>query len=184
MGAIAGRRYDYPETAAGVRWRVSLQLSGNVGMNLIGSRHIQRFEVSLKGFIIRDGRALFLREADSGYWEIPGGRIDAGEEWVPHADVLAREVREELGAEIRIAFGESAVSWTRQRPSDGVFLFILARIGVIVSGEPRLSPEHWEMAWLDRSAARHLAFPPSSSYPEAIERLWDLADGACAGRAR
>ncbi len=151
-------------------------------MNLTGARHIQRFEVSLKGFIVRDGRALFLREADSGYWELPGGRIDAGEEWVSHADVLAREVREELGVEIRITFGESAVSWTRQRPSDGVFLFILARIGAIFDGEPCLSPEHSEMTWLDRSAARALAFPPSSSYPEAIERLWDLADGARIGR--
>jgi 8-oxo-dGTP pyrophosphatase MutT (NUDIX family) len=150
-------------------------------MTLSDERHIQRFEVSLKGFIVRDGRALFLREADSGYWEIPGGRIDAGEEWVPHADVLAREVREELGTEIRIAFGKTAVTWTRQRPSDGVFLFILARIGVVIGGEPRLSAEHSEMAWLDRSTARRLAFPPSSSYSDAIERLWNLADGRASG---
>jgi hypothetical protein len=63
-----------------------------------------------------------------------------------------------------------------------VFLFILARIGVLVGGEPRLSPEHSEMTWLDRSAARALAFPTSSSYPEAIERLWDLADAPRIGR--
>ena len=58
-------------------------------------RAIQTFEVSLKAFIVRGDTALFVREADSGYWELPGGRIDAGEEWAEHAQVLARELREE-----------------------------------------------------------------------------------------
>ena len=41
------------------------------------ARLIQRFEVSLKAFILRDdGLALFVRESDTGYWELPGGRID------------------------------------------------------------------------------------------------------------
>ncbi|HRD78724.1 MAG TPA: NUDIX domain-containing protein, partial [Hyphomicrobiaceae bacterium] len=62
-------------------------------------RAIQRFEVSLKAFIVgADRRALFVREADTGYWELPGGRIDVGEEWQLHEAVLAREITEELGA--------------------------------------------------------------------------------------
>lgn len=138
-------------------------------------RTIQRFEVSLKAFIVRDGRALFVREADSGYWELPGGRIDVGEEWVPHTAILGREIREELGSGVKVGFGVEAVSWTRQRPTDGAFLFLLARVGRIEAGEPVLSDEHTEMAWLTREDAALLAFPPASGYRDAIAALWRLA---------
>lgn len=137
-------------------------------------RAIQKFEVSLKAFIVRDDKALFVRESDSGYWELPGGRIDVGEEWLPHAAILAREMREELGDTIALEFGAETVTWTRQRPSDGVFLFLLARLGRIISGEPHLSGEHSELAWLDREAAERLTYPPSSGYRDAVPALWRL----------
>jgi 8-oxo-dGTP pyrophosphatase MutT (NUDIX family) len=135
-------------------------------------RAIQTFEVSLKAFIVRDGLALFVREADSGYWELPGGRIDVGEEWQPHAGILAREMREELGPGVKIRFGPEAVTWTRQRPTDGAFLFLLARIGRIEAGEPALSDEHTELAWLGPDEAARLRFPPASGYREGIAALW------------
>lgn len=137
-------------------------------------RAIQTFEVSLKAFIVRDGRALFVREADTGYWELPGGRIDVGEEWEPHTAVLAREMQEELGAAFAIAFGRETVTWTRQRPSDRVFQFIVARIGRPVAGEPELSTEHDRMGWFTLAEARTLRFPEHSSYPDAVERLWAM----------
>ncbi len=143
-------------------------------------RRIQTFEVSLKAFIVRGGTALFVREADSGYWELPGGRIDAGEEWDAHANVLAREMREELGTGFAVTFGAEAVTWTRQRPEDGVFQFIVARIGrpqLIAAGaiEPVLSSEHDAMGWFDLAAARRLGFPERSGYQGGIEALWRLA---------
>lgn len=141
------------------------------------SRLVQRFEVSLKVFLVRDGKALFLREADSGHWELPGGRIDVGEEWEAHQSVLAREVREELGVGLSIAIGAEAVSWTRQRPSDGVFQFIVARLGRIERGEPVLSAEHSELAWLGSEASAGLAFPPDSGYPAGVGALWRLVSG-------
>lgn len=137
-------------------------------------RAIQRFEVSLKAFILRDGRALFVREADTGWWELPGGRIDVGEEWEPHPTILARELREELGEAFRVSFGSEAVTWTRQRPTDRAFLFLVARHGLVTGGEPVLSAEHSEMAWLDCEASARLPFPPASGYPDAISALWKL----------
>ncbi|MDX2159377.1 MAG: NUDIX domain-containing protein [Hyphomicrobiaceae bacterium] len=138
------------------------------------ARDVQRFEVSLKAFIVDGGRALFVREADSGYWELPGGRIDVGEEWEPHATVLAREIREELGTHLSLRVGSEAVTWTRRRPSDGAFLFIIARPSVIVTGGPLLSPEHAEMAWLGPDAWETLNFPPDSGYHRGVRELWRL----------
>ena len=138
------------------------------------AREIQRFEVSLKAFIVRDGRALFVREADSGYWELPGGRIDVGEEWHPHADVLAREIREELGAGFQVVLGPEAVTWTRQRPTDGAFLFLVARVGRPIAGEPQLSDEHSQLCWLGPDEGLQLSFPPASGYVEGIRALWRL----------
>lgn len=139
-------------------------------------RAIQRFEVSLKAFVLRDGRALFVRESDTGWWELPGGRIDVGEEWEAHADVLAREMREELGDDFRLSFGAEVVTWTRQRPSDGVFLFIVARVGRPVAGTPVLSDEHDGMQWLTLDEAIRLRFPERSGYLDGIRALWRLVD--------
>jgi 8-oxo-dGTP pyrophosphatase MutT (NUDIX family) len=141
------------------------------------ARAIQRFEVSLKAFIVRDKRALLVREADTGYWELPGGRIDVGEEWEPHDAVLAREIAEELGTDFRIEIGAQRVTWTRRRPSDGMFQFVVGRVCRAVAGEPQLSSEHDELAWLTPSDWGHLQMPPESGYPAALAELWRWAMG-------
>jgi len=55
------------------------------------------------GAIIQDKRVLVaLRgpgRALAGLWELPGGKVEAGE---ADADALARELREELGVEVRV----------------------------------------------------------------------------------
>lgn len=135
-------------------------------------RTIQTFEVSLKAFIVREGRALLVREADSGFWELPGGRIDVGEEWDAHDRILAREIAEELGAQFRVETTDVAVTWTRRRPVDGVFQFIVGRICRHAGGEPVLSAEHDEMAWLGPSELIGLTFPAESGYAAALDVLW------------
>lgn len=52
----------------------------------------------VSGLLIRDGRALFARRAADrefgGYWEVPGGKVEAGES---HIEALVREFEEEVG---------------------------------------------------------------------------------------
>ncbi len=145
-------------------------------------RAIQRFEVSLKAFIVHEGHALFVRESDTGWWELPGGRIDVGEEWEPQSAILAREIAEELGRNLELSVGREAVTWMRRRPTDGQFLFIVARPAIIEAGEPVLSAEHREMAWLGPEAASGLTFPPQSGYPAAVAELFRLTGpAACVG---
>src|SRR5437870_9840272 len=90
-------------------------------------RAIQRFQVALKALIVRDGRLLVVRErGETGAWELPGGRIEVGEESVPHTEVLMRELREELGADFRCSIGAPVVTWMRPLICDpGEFGFLV-----------------------------------------------------------
>jgi 8-oxo-dGTP pyrophosphatase MutT (NUDIX family) len=136
---------------------------------------LPRFEVSLKAFILDGDCALFVRETETGYWELPGGRIDVGEEREAHAIVLARELGEELGPSLQVEFGSGAVTWTRAHPGEERYVFLVARIGRLVAGQPTLSPEHDALRWVSASACAALQFPPLSGYEAAIAELWRLA---------
>ena len=138
------------------------------------TRAIQTFEVSLKAAIFQDGRLLLLQEADTGYWELPGGRIDAGEEWVPHATILAREIAEELGPHVSIAVRAETVSWVRQRPTDHVYQFLVAKLADLTAGTPTLSSEHQAQRWTTPADWPALEFPPLSDYAEGLRRIWHV----------
>jgi 8-oxo-dGTP pyrophosphatase MutT (NUDIX family) len=138
------------------------------------TRQIQTFEVSLKAFIVHAGKALLVQEADTGFWELPGGRIDVGEEWLDHAAILAREIAEELGSDCVVAPSLHAITWVRQRPTDGVYQFLVARRCRLVSGQPKLSDEHAALAWHTPDTWAKLMFPPQSGYADGLSRLWAL----------
>jgi 8-oxo-dGTP diphosphatase len=140
-------------------------------------RGIQTFEVSLKVAIFREGRLLLVREGDTGFWELPGGRIDVGEEWLSHDDILAREIAEELGAGFRFRLRDDVVTWVRQRPTDGVYQFLVARLADYSSGDAQLSAEHQEMRWTTADQWSALKFPPASGYAAGLNRTWALRPG-------
>ena len=138
-------------------------------------RAIQTFEVSLKAAIFRDGRLLLVQEGDTGFWELPGGRIDVGEERLAHDAILAREIAEELGPAFRVALSGEIVTWVRQRPTDGVYQFIVAHVAREAMGEPVLSDEHQALRWTTPADWPLLEFPPLSDYRPALDRLWAFA---------
>ncbi len=145
-------------------------------MTLAAPRAIQTFEVSLKAFIVRDKRVLLLQEADTGYWELPGGRIDVGEERLAHADILRREIAEELGAAFVVDPRTGVVTWVRQRPTDQVFQLLVARHCRYHSGQLELSHEHKAHCWAMPIEWTDLEFPPLSDYPNALQQLWQLTE--------
>jgi 8-oxo-dGTP pyrophosphatase MutT (NUDIX family) len=57
-----------------------------------------RFPVSVKGVIFLGARVVLLQN-ERDEWELPGGRLEAGED---PADCLAREVTEELAIEVDV----------------------------------------------------------------------------------
>jgi 8-oxo-dGTP pyrophosphatase MutT (NUDIX family) len=125
-------------------------------------RAIQSFQVAIKALIVRDGRLLVLRESNGpGWWELPGGRIDVGEEDAAHIDVLRRELREELGPDFRCRIGAPLVSWTRPRDRvRGEFTFLVGLACEYEGGAIELSDEHSEARWIDGGQWDELEFAP------------------------
>lgn len=55
--------------------------------------------VSIKGIVFEDD-AVWLRKNQRNEWELPGGKIDEGEQ---PEETVVREIREELGFDVEVA---------------------------------------------------------------------------------
>lgn len=89
--------------------------------------------------VIRDGRVLAaLRPGPAGGWEFPGGKVEPGE---TDEAAAARELREELGLEIRIG-----ASLGLEEPVGDRYL-LRVYLGELVGGEPVLH-EHSATRWV------------------------------------
>lgn len=112
--------------------------------------------VGVKALIVNDeGKILIAQEPTNfiggGTWELPGGKLSDGEEKVPLEEVLAREIKEELG-NIDISVGK--VIDVMRRPwnkpgalADMVFLAVF--LCKYNGGEITLSEENNSFAWIE-----------------------------------
>ena len=104
-----------------------------------------RFEVGALAVIRRGDQVLVMRRApdhphgDGGRWELPSGRLEAGEGF---EEGLVREVAEETGLEV----ADLAPIGTWSLPDRG--LVGVAFACEYVAGEVRLSAEHTAYRWL------------------------------------
>ncbi|MET9430977.1 MULTISPECIES: (deoxy)nucleoside triphosphate pyrophosphohydrolase [unclassified Streptomyces] len=101
--------------------------------------------VVVAGAVFDEGRLLAARRsappALAGRWELPGGKLEAGE---TAQEALVRELREELGVETApvervpgewpLAPGYVLQVWTAR----------------LLAGEPQALQDHDELRWLDR----------------------------------
>ncbi|GGO97705.1 (deoxy)nucleoside triphosphate pyrophosphohydrolase [Wenjunlia tyrosinilytica] len=99
--------------------------------------------VVVGGAVLREGRLLAARRSApaelAGGWELPGGKIESGED---EPGALVRELREELGVEVRplervpgewpLGRGHVLRVWTAE----------------LLSGEPEPLQDHDALRWL------------------------------------
>lgn len=111
------------------------------------------------GLILDPQRSCFLltqrghRSSYTGFWEFPGGKLEAGEE-PRHA--LERELREELGIECETMtfLGEFKYESTETE----LLVFLVSAY----KGEPRCHEEQLALKWVEISTLRTYAFPPAN----------------------
>ena len=109
------------------------------------------------GLIEAEGKVLVARRAgnreESGLWEFPGGKLSPGE---TESECLRREIREELGAEIRI---ERRLRPSLHRRPDRS-LCLIPFVCSLVRGRP--SPlEHDRILWAEGGDLLRLSWCPA-----------------------
>lgn len=117
------------------------------------------------GLIFRDGKLLITqRHADAhlgGLWEFPGGKRECDESF---KSCLARELREELGIEVRV--GELVETVEHEYPEKRVLLKFF-RCQWLANEPQALGCPAFE--WITRDDLNHYQFPAADA--RLIEKL-------------
>lgn len=130
--------------------------------------------VAGKAVVRKDGKILLLQRSfksrfDPGRWELPGGKIDHGEDLV---EAVQREVREEVGVVILV--GRPFKTWHFMK--DPFWVTGVTFLCDYVSGEVKLSPEHDAFAWIDANGFGD--YPLSTSMEDQIRSYLELVQEA------
>ena len=122
-----------------------------------------RFPVSVKGVLPINGAVVLLKN-ERDEWELPGGRLEAGEDPM---DCVVREIREELGLDVTVA--GIVDSWTYEvLPGREV---VIVTYGCRLDGhdEIEISAEHKEVGLFSPDVLASLPMP--EGYRRSI-RAW------------
>lgn len=125
-----------------------------------------RFPVSVKGVMAIDGRIpLLFNERDE--WELPGGRLEAGEQ--PEA-ALVRELKEELNVETRVT--RILDSWLYRIAGHGEVVIVTYACIVLRAEAMRFSHEHKDLRLVEPGEIDALALP--DGYRHSIRAFLSL----------
>jgi len=106
------------------------------------------YQISLK-VLFRDGEKVLITIGDKKDIDLPGGRIDAVEINAPLEDVIAREIREELGEDVKFRLGKVLFVNRSFGEVAGLWVFHIVFDAVYLSGDIKLSPEHISYEWVE-----------------------------------
>ena len=117
-----------------------------------------KFYVSLKVILKnKKGEILGLKcpkhSTMSGFYDLPGGRIDSDELNIPFSKIIQREMKEEVGDKVKFSLNEKPVAISRHiayspRAKKIVKIFMVFFEGQYLSGEIKISSEHTGFKWL------------------------------------
>jgi 8-oxo-dGTP diphosphatase len=109
---------------------------------------MENFRIAVKSFIVQEGKLLVIkRRSDDvhkpGQWDIPGGRLELGEDPI---EGLKRETREETNLEVDIVLPLEVRHFSREDGQKITMIIFLCRF---LGGELKLSREHQEYEWVN-----------------------------------
>lgn len=113
----------------------------------MGKQKQATFQISLK-VLMRDENRILLTRGEGGI-DLPGGRIDIGEENIPFSDVISREIREELGENIKFRLGLVLFTHRLGYTKEGEGIINIVFDAEYISGDIKLSDEHVSYEWVD-----------------------------------
>lgn len=121
----------------------------------------------------RDGKMFIAKRKNSGdmgnRWEFPGGKIDAGEDFV---QAIKREMQEEFGVEVEVFEKLAEVTFEHKNKLCYVDAF---KVHFLETGEERrfTLTEHTDYQWFDYRKIPELNFVDSDLklYPLILEKL-------------
>ncbi|MBQ8574078.1 MAG: (deoxy)nucleoside triphosphate pyrophosphohydrolase [Bacteroidales bacterium] len=127
---------------------------------------MKKIEV-VAAIIIRDGKVFATQRGYGqwqGWWEFPGGKIEAGE--CPQ-EALVREIREELEAEIQVGELIETIEWDYPDFHLTMHCFVCS----LVSESMHLN-EHEDSAWLTRDTLYSVKWLPADK--GLVDRLKEM----------
>jgi len=109
--------------------------------------------IAAKSFIVNDGKLLIIKRADDdiqmpGVWEIPGGRLDDGEDI---EEGIKRETKEETNIDIEVIKRLGDRGFTR---ADGQKVLMGVFLCKALNNDVKLSEEHSDFEWIDIEKAK------------------------------
>ena len=126
-----------------------------------------------KAFAVRDGKLLIVKREPKnvqtpGIWEIPGGRLEIGEDPV---EGMKREMLEETGLEVEVVMPFSVRHFTRK---DGQVITMLVFLCKALGDDVKLSAEHTHYEWVPVEKAKEKI---SDFYFPEVERFLKMGLG-------
>lgn len=99
--------------------------------------------------IVRDGKILFQRRTDNGKWGLVAGLLEMNE---TYEQAALREIREETGLEVKLEsflgiFHNHNMVWSN---GDAAHVLSAMYVASIVSGEPRIDEESYELRFFGK----------------------------------
>jgi 8-oxo-dGTP pyrophosphatase MutT (NUDIX family) len=98
----------------------------------------------IAGIIIKDKKLLMCRKYDEPHFIMPGGKVEEGES---KEDTLKRELKEELGVELKSM--KFFKTWEAPHFRDKDKIVRMETYFVEIGGEPGQTAEIDEIAWID-----------------------------------
>ena len=107
------------------------------------------FIASFKLILKKNKKILVLTESYTGCLDFPGGRIENKEANLPFEDLFKREIKEELGENVKYKILGPAMQYRRYNKLRKMLVLITAYEAEYLSGEIKLSREHDKYEWVD-----------------------------------